>query len=369
KLEELKPYGIGNARPRFMITRAEIRKAYPVGKEKEHLKFFLNNGREGIGFDFGSKVEVFRNYLPDLAFYLDLNKWNDEEKIQLCLEDFNIREDDRCFPIIYNISSCLYADNRHCENKKGYLKQMVKYGRNVAVYLNNLKEKKTIKEKLNGAIYNINRPGELTELKNAGNAFVLFTDTGLANYKSNIEFSDLVFYSLPFSLEEMQQVIKKLKENKTVIHFLFGKEDIRTNNLLLKSRLPSSEYLKKLYFYLLSLEKREFYIDEIKKVISSNGQLNSSVSKIQRSIKVLKEIGLMEQQETKVKLLPYSSKRLDLSNSISYNYNINIINNYRELEKVAMANDLYQLIEKIDISKNNGGEKYNGFKKNHQGYT
>ena len=88
----LEPFGIGNSQPVFCSYKNIISDWRLVGGRKEHLKIKIkeeNRTLEGIGFKL-SKIgkQIFsENKVVDLAFNIELNKWNGTENLQLNIKD------------------------------------------------------------------------------------------------------------------------------------------------------------------------------------------------------------------------------------------------------------------------------------------
>ena len=88
----LEPFGIGNPQPVFCSYKNIISDWRLVGGKREHLKIRIkeeNRTLEGIGFKL-SKIgkQIFsENKVVDLAFNIELNKWNGTENLQLNIKD------------------------------------------------------------------------------------------------------------------------------------------------------------------------------------------------------------------------------------------------------------------------------------------
>ena len=88
----LEPFGIGNPQPVFCSYKNIISDWRLVGGKREHLKIKIkgeNRTLEGIGFKL-SKIgkQIFsENKVVDLAFNIELNKWNGTENLQLNIKD------------------------------------------------------------------------------------------------------------------------------------------------------------------------------------------------------------------------------------------------------------------------------------------
>jgi len=88
----LEPFGIGNPQPVFCSYKNIISDWRLVGGKKEHLKIKIkekNRTLEGIGFKL-SRVgnQIFsENKVVNLAFNIEINKWNGTENVQLNIKD------------------------------------------------------------------------------------------------------------------------------------------------------------------------------------------------------------------------------------------------------------------------------------------
>ena len=92
ELDKLKPFGIQNEKPTFILKGIEPQFIQQVGKEKQHLKFTTYiNEREinTIAFRMGEFADSMRRHRKiDVAFHLERNIWNNKEQLQLQVLDF-----------------------------------------------------------------------------------------------------------------------------------------------------------------------------------------------------------------------------------------------------------------------------------------
>jgi len=88
----LEPFGIGNPQPVFCSYKNIISNWKLVGGKREHLKISVkeeNRTLDGIGFKL-SRIgnQIFSEHkVVDLAFNIELNKWNGTENLQLNIKD------------------------------------------------------------------------------------------------------------------------------------------------------------------------------------------------------------------------------------------------------------------------------------------
>ncbi|OQB15924.1 MAG: Single-stranded-DNA-specific exonuclease RecJ [Firmicutes bacterium ADurb.Bin193] len=89
-LSVLEPYGMGNPTPVFACTRARISRI-GVMSEGRHIKILVNKDGhllEAIGFNFGYlSDELKMGDCVDIAGTLDINHYNDRDKVQMYIKD------------------------------------------------------------------------------------------------------------------------------------------------------------------------------------------------------------------------------------------------------------------------------------------
>lgn len=97
QVDRLKPFGNSNERPVFSLGKIYLDDVRKIGKDSNHLKLKVigklsSNGIDAIGFSKAYILEKIDVKEPvDIAFTLDLNKWNGNESLQLKIKD--IRQD------------------------------------------------------------------------------------------------------------------------------------------------------------------------------------------------------------------------------------------------------------------------------------
>lgn len=95
KLDHMKPFGIGNLKPIFMLSDIEPHFIEQVGRERDHLKFSVNLNNQNlqvIGFNMGKFAEDIRKHQKlDIVFHLEKNKWNEKDYLQLKAIDLGLK--------------------------------------------------------------------------------------------------------------------------------------------------------------------------------------------------------------------------------------------------------------------------------------
>ena len=91
-LKRAGPYGTGHPAPVFLTRGVEVRDSRAVGTGGAHLRFVLaddEEGLEGIGFGAGARqAETAAGGRFDVAYRLEVNRWNGRSRIQAQLVDF-----------------------------------------------------------------------------------------------------------------------------------------------------------------------------------------------------------------------------------------------------------------------------------------
>ena len=90
-LARLEPFGVGNEKPVFSLSGAEIAYISAVGADNKHLRMTVQkNGKQMgcIGFNLGGYTEYFKpGDRVELAFQMDINHYQGNRNVQLLLKD------------------------------------------------------------------------------------------------------------------------------------------------------------------------------------------------------------------------------------------------------------------------------------------
>ena len=93
-LELLEPFGMSNEKPLFAVTGAVIEEIAAVGNEGKHLRLRLikdNLSFKGIAFSMGALAsELSAGEEIDVAFWLDINRYQGNESVQLMIKDIKL---------------------------------------------------------------------------------------------------------------------------------------------------------------------------------------------------------------------------------------------------------------------------------------
>jgi single-stranded-DNA-specific exonuclease len=108
RIQALGPFGMGNPEPVFAVLGIKPVNMSAVGKDAQHIKFTVNEFQEEvlvdgskvirigevfkvIGFGFGHlSTEINKDTVIDMAFTIDRDTWNGNDKLQLKIKDVRI---------------------------------------------------------------------------------------------------------------------------------------------------------------------------------------------------------------------------------------------------------------------------------------
>jgi single-stranded-DNA-specific exonuclease len=93
-LDRLRPFGYHNATPVFASYGLEVKGKRLVGADGDHLKLVLHDGVQtwdAIAFRQGSWYDHLPTHV-DVAYALEINEWNDRQRLQLNVKDIKPAE-------------------------------------------------------------------------------------------------------------------------------------------------------------------------------------------------------------------------------------------------------------------------------------
>ncbi len=98
-IQKLAPFGVGNDEPIFVTPEVYISDLKYMGKEKNHLKLWVE--KDGFSFEavlfgfkekLGENIDLRVNDKIDIAYTVGINEWNGSRKINLMVKDIKIIE-------------------------------------------------------------------------------------------------------------------------------------------------------------------------------------------------------------------------------------------------------------------------------------
>ena len=214
-LEKFRPFGVANPAPKFLFQNLDSKKCYQMGNENKHLKIYLKNDIQAVGFNLGDQMEQISASNVDLIAKPEINRWRGQENIQLKIDDYT-SVNDFSTALVFEKNNYYFYDYRNTANKKENLKKLLsnKPVDKAAVYISHKKEKR--------------------EYESCFETHYFFG----SQYRFKAQFSHLIFYSLPFSLDQFYKILQEFKKNNdqslNKIMLLFSKADIKYNTRLIQ---------------------------------------------------------------------------------------------------------------------------------------
>ncbi|KXG78210.1 Single-stranded-DNA-specific exonuclease RecJ [Fervidicola ferrireducens] len=354
QLELLKPFGFGNPKPVFVCRNMSIEQIKTVGEKENHLKIRLKKREKefsAIGFNFGNyKNQLEIAPLIDVAFWLELNEWEGNKKLQLNLKDIKIpflRDEimikleeeyyNRFLNVIREMDFNNVEENRYSigneikfikvKNKRKYVKSLFESDKRTLVKVNTpyqawrllayLKKFDIVKSDV-GVFFNLDSKDILSK-KN-----VILIDPRADSHKALSDvMEEIVFYDPPFSVELMKDHILDLPSHK--LHLIFNREDLRYNYLVCEKLLPGKQILALTLGFVYSLSKNKkntFSLNELVDYLRSRNLKKADRIIVINVLNVLEELGILkyviDKDEAKVLHFNFNLKRLDISLSPTY---------------------------------------------------
>jgi single-stranded-DNA-specific exonuclease len=214
-LEQFKPFGVANPAPKFLFQNLKSKKCYQMGKENKHLKIYLENGIEAVAFNLGDQAVQLASGGFDLIAQPEINCWRGKENIQLKVDDYRLTDNPKA-ALVFEKNNYSFYDYRNSGDKRLNLDKLLsnKVVGKAAVYISHKKEKAHFETKFESHYF-------------FGSSY---------NFQS--DFSHLIFYSLPFSLQQFTEIINNYhlnRENKMIkVIFIFGNSDIKYNSKVIE---------------------------------------------------------------------------------------------------------------------------------------
>lgn len=132
ELHMLEPYGAGNPPPVFAYHGLNIIEKRALCDQK-HIKMLLGDEEysiEAIGFNMGQYYEELSDTdIIDAACYIEINEWNNVQKLQLNLKDIKINDDLKAkrkfFESFYNSSEDIIGEGlKNCTKRQKFFDDM-----------------------------------------------------------------------------------------------------------------------------------------------------------------------------------------------------------------------------------------------------
>lgn len=358
QLELLEPFGYKNPKPLFASKNLLLEEVRTVGKKDKHLKMRLRKKKckiDSIGFNLGDiKQKLEMAPIVDLAFYLEVNRWNGYITPQLNIKDIKVPylyDETLChiediyytnFPT--NLNSFFYSfskkglnEHRKHEDiyaiidrdqvkRKNYLGEVLKKGKKTLIIANTPYNARRLINHLEKCSIDKNyvKISYSQEIKPDKKIDIVVQINPLATFKNN-DFDDIVFYDTPFSAYILTRQLKQISK-KCKIHLLFTKDDLRFNLLTCIKMLPDVDGIRKSYILFKKMTSNKFLgrinIKEFNSFLRSFFNVNVHFVGVINIFRIFSEIGIInfdiDDEFINVKKYIKPEKKLDLKTSNTY---------------------------------------------------
>lgn len=328
-IEKFKPFGVGNPRPKFLFKNLKVNNCYTMGKENKHLKFNLDSNITAVAFNMGGSAAEISGQKIDLIAQPEINRWNGRENLQLKVIDYRILDRDLT-PLLFSKNNFNFYDLRNNKEKKKTLHKLLSdsFIKNSAVYINDPDYKDELKVEFPGHHF-------FSSFNND------FTD-----------FDYVIFYSLPFSLEHMYDIINNYSRSVVKkIFLLFSKSEIDFNKKIIKHSCPSEKMLRDFIFFIKENNKQvetKINLDKLKKDYLKSKKFSFKTRRLfKEMINITAELEIFQIEGERLNCSSDGENQLDFKASIRYNKLSRQMEKFLHFKEEIFNENLFNLIEKV----------------------
>lgn len=330
QLEEFRPFGVGNPKPKFLFKDLDIKNCYRMGKDNSHLKFYLNSDISAVAFNMGDAATLIANNRIDVIAQPEINRWKGRDNLQLKILDFRI-SDDNLTPLLFKKDNFSFYDLRNNKDKKHILHRLLSdsFIKNAAVYINKVEDNKYF-----------------TEMYKDHHFFSRVEN-------QNKEFDYLIFYSLPFSRDHFLNILKNYTESEgdKKIVLLFSEEEADFNHKLIKHSCPSQKMLGDFFNLLKSnrgVKNKKVDLADLQKRYFESNKFNYKTKRLfLEMLKIIEEVHDISIKDELIDCSFEPENELDFEASIRYNKLSRQMEKFIHFKKEIFSENLFALIENV----------------------
>ncbi len=332
ELELMEPFGMGNPAPVFEYGNLKIDDIRTVG-DKKHLKIRFRDKdllTDAIGFNMGDLFGKINNNLAfDVIGSLEINRWNNTEKVQLKMKDLRLHDD-------------LMLDYAYYKSLDGYLKfeeptkgnfeiidsalitdkvlNLREMGKKVALVSNSIDYIRELSKKIKKSYVNLKK-----QLKICYTDFNIFDIDGISVYINpnpiTTEFRDVdnvVFYGTWLGEAYLTRLMEKTEGVDVIV------ANASADFSKLSVIIPERSDLEACYRQLKKYSTKTILIDDIfvfAYSVSKTYKVRMNFYKAKKCIEIFEELGLVMSSATGTNSLSVSltnSGKVKLDNSNIY---------------------------------------------------
>lgn len=312
EVNSLKPFGIGNKTPTFLLMGCEVVTVNMLAQNK-HTKLVIKQFNRSIDCLFWQRndLNIKVGDIVDIVGKLEKSYWRNKPVINLIGKDIRFNK----------INS--FIDNRNTKIKDDYLNNLqdnlnsfaiVFYGYNYGKYTNYIKN----------------------DVRPVGREVILYYNNGSFNQVKSLLDTDckhVIIYDLPIHTNKLYKV--NMKED-ICFHLVYNNNDSLEQLNSLNSLAINRETFAAFYRILKDNKKLQFEL----KINEGKDTKRNSIAKL-TMLKIFAELGfltwsIVDNYVVKYKFKSIIKKR-DLSDSQAYNYYLSLIKTAREEHKLLLS--------------------------------
>ena len=364
----LEPFGLGNRSPVFACRHLKITDLRRMGQNDQHIRLRVQDNDmalTAISWNVGSLGDsLSRDSFIDLAFIPEFNEWQGTQTIQLRSRDIQlpggisllvdklfadsqvqeslpllpIGSPEPCHPIVrQGKKGVQLRDKRNEADKLSYIRTLRTEGQPLAVVVNSPTQAYRVASAFRQRFpdlagetcyFDTDLPEDwqraITDWLAAGLLSVLVCSWNRPLPPGGTQFRHIVVYDIPYS-DHMLFTSCGWGAESTLIHLLFGEDDIRASEEILCAQAPDRTMIGHIYLTL----KDQANQNTVKSTLQQIAQMSTSrygapitPAAVAAALNTLSEINLLtyhdQQGALSVKLLPPPDHKLDLAHSPAY---------------------------------------------------
>ena len=372
KLHLLEPFGEDNPSPRIAMRNLSLqRPPRLIGKENNHLKLFVTDGRqtaEAVGWQMSDYFISLKNQniRLDLAFDPEISEWDNTPCIQLNIADLQIitldaNSQQHLFPTDEMESSVKIVDRRNVKSKGKYLSKLLNRGEPALLYvrdaqaLDQLLEMVTAKGDFLISGCNADTPDPERRVivdKLAHRELLAVVSSCTLSDLPHV--THLVFchpVPEPLTFFNRCQLAFQYPET-TYIHLLYSAEDMKWMQQWLSQQYPKRQVLEGLYKRLRFLSQENGERLTLEEIIADADEASIPKPAVISGLSILEELQLVTRDtdlfEREIQLLPPPSKKRQLHESETYLNGEQIKQTSLSFSDFQLRQNIQQIWKRID---------------------
>lgn len=233
ELKQMEPFGLANPRPVFLSRNLQIVNHHIIGKQRQHLKVKVSQESSQLDvllWNMAGESELLQaGSKLDLLFHCELNEWRGQRRVNLIGKDWRVLVSE-------------LVDRRGCEDKTGYIDNLRRQQRTVAVASYSY----AVLQHFTGSC----SPDVIL----ADPVFVLLDEknTRVVTDLVAADVTDLVVYDVPYHTRQLCELLKKGVET---VHLIYNKGDRSRLLKLVKEAAIDRELVSRIYQTLMKHRK------------------------------------------------------------------------------------------------------------------